>query len=150
MSQLEVINPDFIPIVENITWTLDDPMTGGIPGFLNLKMGVYDLEEGKLTGSFEVREEFLGVRGMLDGGATATLADLVSGATFMPYIPVGARVVTVETKINYFKTVKEGLVTAYSKIESLNKEIGVATCRVESGSRLVALSQSTFKVVSVL
>ena len=150
MSQFEVINPNFIPLVENIIWTLDDPMTGGIPGFLNLKMGVYNLEEGKLTGSFEVREEFLGVRGMLDGGATATLADLVSGATFMPYIPVGARVVTVETKTNYFRTVREGSVIAYSKIESLNREIGVTTCRVENDSRLVALSQSTFKIVPVL
>ncbi len=150
MSQFEVINPDFIPILENVTWTLDDPLTGGIPGFLNLKMGVYDLEKGEFTGSFEVREEFLGVRGILDGGATATLADLVSGATFYPYIPVGARVVTVETKTNYFRTVREGSVIAYSKIESLNREIGVITCRVENDSRLVALSQSTFKVVSVL
>ena len=70
-----------------------------------MKLVGFDLnviEEGCTEGWLELRQEHLQQTGLVHGGVTATLADIVAGFSAYTVVPEDQHVVTGEIKVSYF------------------------------------------------
>jgi uncharacterized protein (TIGR00369 family) len=104
-------------------------------------------EPGRVVLRMRVDERHMQVHGVVHGGVLAALADTAGGlATYMA-CPRGARVATVEMKINYLESVEGGSVTADARVIRLGKHIAVVDCEVRDETRrLVGQALMTFFV----
>jgi acyl-CoA thioesterase len=100
-----------------------------------------DVEPGRARVKMNVGPEHLNGLGLLQGGATFTLADFALAAASNAH---GTPAVSVNASISYFKSVSTGTVYAEAVEESLNTKLGTYTVRVTNESReLIALMQAT-------
>jgi uncharacterized protein (TIGR00369 family) len=108
---------------------------------------VQHVERGKVTMRMPVNARHKQVHGVVHGGVLAALADTAGGlATYMA-CPRGARVATVEMKINFLEAVEAGHVTAEAEVVRLGRHIAVTDCDLRDDSgRLVAKALMTFFV----
>ena len=60
------------------------------------------IERGRTEGWLELRQDHLQQTGLVHGGVTATLADIVAGFSAYTVVPEDQHVVTGEIKISYF------------------------------------------------
>src|ERR1700719_1028945 len=102
---------------------------------------------GRAILSMHVDERHKQVHGVVHGGVLAALADTAGGlATYMAS-PLGARVATVEMKINFLEAVEAGSVTAEAVVVRIGRHIAVTDCDLRDNSgRLVAKALMTFFV----
>jgi uncharacterized protein (TIGR00369 family) len=108
---------------------------------------VQHAERGKVTMRMPVNARHKQVHGVVHGGVLAALADTAGGlATYMA-CPRGARVATVEMKINFLEAVEAGHVTAEAEVVRIGRHIAVTDCDLRDDSgRLVAKALMTFFV----
>jgi uncharacterized protein (TIGR00369 family) len=108
---------------------------------------VQHAERGKVTMRMPVNARHKQVHGVVHGGVLAALADTAGGlATYMA-CPRGARVATVEMKINFLEAVEAGNVTAEAEVVRIGRHIAVTDCDLRDDSgRLVAKALMTFFV----
>lgn len=91
---VKVFNPAFKSRVEKF---LDRQYFMKLVGF---KLNV--IEEGRTEGWLELRQDHQQQTGLVHGGVTATLADIVAGFSAYTVVPEDQHVVTGEIKISYF------------------------------------------------
>ncbi len=91
---IEVFNPDFKSRVEKF---LERQHFMKLVGF-QLKV----IEAGRTEGWLELRKEHQQQTGLVHGGVTATLADIVAGFAAYTLVPEDHHVVTGEIKVSYF------------------------------------------------
>src|ERR1700685_4829674 len=85
---------------------------------------------GKVTLRMPVKALHKQVYGVVHGGVLAALADTAGGlATYMA-CPRGARVATVEMKINFLEAVEAGTVVAEAEVVRRGRHIAVVDCDV--------------------
>lgn len=104
-------------------------------------------EPGRAVLRMRVSERHKQVHGVVHGGVLAALADTAGGmATYMS-APRGARVATVEMKINYLEPVEKGTIIAEARVIRAGKNLAVVDCdlRDEIG-RLVGKALMTFSI----
>src|ERR1700723_4355262 len=108
---------------------------------------VQHAERGKVTMRMPVNSRHKQVHGVVHGGVLAALADTAGGlATYMA-CPRGARVATVEMKINFLEAVEGGTVTAEAEVVRLGRHISVVDCDIrDENGRLVGKALMTFFV----
>src|ERR1700758_3032171 len=75
-----------------------------------------DAAHGRVKMSMRVDERHLQVHGVVHGGILAALADTAGGLAAYMACPRGARVATIEMKINYLENVEGGTVTAEAEV----------------------------------
>jgi 1,4-dihydroxy-2-naphthoyl-CoA hydrolase len=87
--------------------------------------------------------------GLLHGGALMSLADGLGAVCAFLNLPEGAGTSTIESKSNFFRGVREGVVTATSRpIHVGRTTIAVQTESRDDGGRLVALTLQTQAVLA--
>lgn len=102
-------------------------------------------EPGRAVLRMKVRPRHRQVHGVVHGGILAALADTAGGlATYMS-VPRGARVATLEMKINYLEAVERGTLTAEARVIRLGRNFAVVDADVRDQlARLVARALMTF------
>lgn len=87
-------NPDFRERIESF---LDRQRFMKLVGF-----EITQIQEGKVEGILNLAEQHLQQTGLVHGGVTATLADIVAGLSAYTLVKPDQHVVTGEIKISYF------------------------------------------------
>jgi acyl-CoA thioesterase len=103
------------------------------------------LEPGRAVLGVEIRQELLQLQGVMHGGAMATLIDTAVAMAIVSVSEPNDRFTTVELKINYLASVREGRVTADARIIRDGRRIVVADCDAfDSNGRLAAKGLLTY------
>ena|ERR1700693_781009 len=106
------------------------------------------IEPGRVVLRLRVRPHHLQVYEVVHGGVIAALADTAGGlATYMSG-PRGARVATIEMKINFLEAVERGTVKAEARLLRRGRNFAVVECDVRDSARLVAKALMTFSIGS--
>ena len=101
-------------------------------------------EPGRAVFEMEPDERFHNPMGTLHGGVYCDLADAAMGFAYASTLAEGETFTTVELKINFFRPVRRGKLTAEAKVVRAGSNLGYVECDVKDGEgRLVARAAST-------
>lgn len=115
------------------------PPIGRLLGFV-----LKSIEPGRAVFEMDVDERHHNPMGTLHGGVYCDLADAAMGYAFAATLADGESFTTVELKINFFRAVREGKLTAEAKVLRAGATLGYVECDVTDGDgRLVARAAST-------
>jgi uncharacterized protein (TIGR00369 family) len=102
------------------------------------------IEPGHAVFGMEVDERHHNPMGTLHGGVYCDLADAAMGYAYAATLGEGETFTTVELKINFFRPVRKGRLTAEARVVRAGANLGYVECDVkDSDGRLVARSAST-------
>lgn len=135
-----VFNPKVAEALQNAA-----RIEGHFPAFLGIV--VEGAEPGRITCTLAVRPEHVTpVVGVVHGGVIAALVDHTLSIAVYPLVEPGKWVATVEFKLNYLGSVKEGVIRAVGTVERLGKRVAVVRVEVDNAGSTVALAQGTLYV----
>jgi uncharacterized protein (TIGR00369 family) len=102
------------------------------------------IEPGRAVFEMEVDERHHNPLGTLHGGIYCDLADAAMGYAYAATLGDGETFTTVELKINFFRAVRKGKLTAEANVLRAGTNLGYVECDVKDGEgRLVARAAST-------
>ena len=105
-------------------------------------------ERGRAVFSMPVLEKHKQIHQVVHGGVLAMLADTAGGFAAFLSAPKGARVVTIEMKINFLEAVERGEIRADARVLRQGKTTSVVDCEVKDQTgRLVSKALMTFAVI---
>ena len=111
----------------------------------SLGIEIDEIEQGRARLSVEVRRELLQLQGVMHGGAIASLIDTAVAFAIIGASDPADRFTTVEMKVNYLSSIREGRVTAEAKLIRDGRRIIVADCDVfDQSGRLAAKGLLTY------
>ena len=104
--------------------------------------------DGHATYKLEVAPELLNPHGVLHGGAVYVMVDYSMGGATMAVLPPGDICATIEVKISYLASVRNGTLTANTSIIKQGKRVVFLESKVtdESG-RIVATATGSFAII---
>jgi uncharacterized protein (TIGR00369 family) len=115
------------------------PPIGRLLGFV-LKV----IEPGRAIFEMEADERHHNPMGTLHGGVYCDLADAAMGYAYASTLPEGEMFTTVELKINFFRPVRKGKLTAEARVIRAGSNLGYVECDVRDGEgKFVARAAST-------
>ena len=115
------------------------PPIGRLLGFA-LKV----IEPGRAVFEMEADERHHNPIGTLHGGVYCDLADAAMGYAYASTLGEGESFTTVELKINFFRPVRKGRLTAEARVVRAGTSLGYIECDVKDGEgRLLARASST-------
>jgi uncharacterized protein (TIGR00369 family) len=115
------------------------PPIGRLLGFV-LKV----IEPGHAVFEMEAGERHHNPMGTLHGGVYCDLADAAMGYAYAATLGEGESFTTVELKINFFRPVRQGRLTAEARVVRAGGTLGYVECDVmDQTGRLVAKAAST-------
>jgi uncharacterized protein (TIGR00369 family) len=107
------------------------------------------LERGRAVITMRVKRKHIQIHGVVHGGILAALADTAGALAAYPMLPPGARLATVEMKINYLEPVVNGDLSGEGKVIRLGRNLVISECDVtDHDNRLVAKALMTFVISS--
>jgi 1,4-dihydroxy-2-naphthoyl-CoA hydrolase len=114
-----------------------------LPG--HLEMVFVTLEPGRVLATMPVTRRHMAVNGFLHAGALTTLADTVCATGCKYSLPEGAaNLTTVELKVNFLGTVREGRVSCEGRMVHGGRTTQVWDASVTSdGGKVLALFRAT-------
>jgi uncharacterized protein (TIGR00369 family) len=115
------------------------PPIGRLLGFV-LKA----LEPGWAIFEIEVDERYHNPMGTLHGGIYCDLADAAMGYAYAATLAEGETFTTVELKINFFRPMRKGKLSAEARVVRAGTTLGYVECDVKDGEgKLAARAAST-------
>jgi uncharacterized protein (TIGR00369 family) len=115
------------------------PPIGRLLGFV-LKA----VEPGRAVFEMEADARHHNPMGTLHGGVYCDLADAAMGYAYAATLAEGETFTTVELKINFFRPVRQGRLSAEARVVRAGGNLGYVECDVKDGEgRLVARAAST-------
>src|SRR5690348_12592328 len=115
------------------------PPIGGLLGFV-----LKEIEPGRAVFEMEADERHHNPMGTLHGGIYCDLADAAMGFAYAATLVEGETFTTVELKINFFRPVQRGRLTAEAKVVRAGTNLGYVECDVKDNEgRLLARAAST-------
>ena len=115
------------------------PPIGRLLGFV-----LKSIEPGRAVFEMEADERHHNPMGTLHGGVYCDLADAAMGYAYAATLGEGETFTTVELKINFFRPVRKGKLTAEARIVRAGATLGYVESDVKDGEgRLVARAAST-------
>ena len=90
-------------------------LAGLIPFAATLGINVTETTPQRVTATMDWAEERCTTGGILHGGALMAFADTIGAVCAVANLPPGAGTATIESKTNFFRAVREGVVTAISE-----------------------------------
>jgi uncharacterized protein (TIGR00369 family) len=114
-----------------------------------LRMGVVEVEHGRVIFTCTPDASMYNPLGLVQGGAVCTLLDTVSGCALHTTLPEGVSYTSVEIKVNYLRavTVDSGTLTAVGTVVKAGSRVGFTEATVTDASgKLVATATSTLLV----
>jgi uncharacterized protein (TIGR00369 family) len=126
-----------------------DALLASMPFSAGLGMRLLAAGPDEVRGELSWAPERCTSGGVLHGGALMTLADGLGAVCAFLNLPEGAGTSTIESKTNFFRGVREGVVTATSRPVHVGRTtIAVQTEARDDGGRLVALTLQTQAVLA--
>jgi uncharacterized protein (TIGR00369 family) len=115
------------------------PPIGRLLGFITKV-----IEPGRAVSEMEADERHHNPMGTLHGGVYCDLADAVMGYAYASTLAEGETFTTVELKINFFRAVRKGRLTAEARVVKAGSALGYVECDVaDQAGKLVARAAST-------
>jgi uncharacterized protein (TIGR00369 family) len=115
------------------------PPVGRLLGFV-----LKSIEPGRAVFEMEADERHHNPMGTLHGGIYCDLADAAMGYAYAATLAEGETFTTVELKINFFRPVRKGRLTAEARVVRAGTSLGYVECDVKDGEgRLLARAAST-------
>jgi uncharacterized protein (TIGR00369 family) len=115
------------------------PPIGRLLGFV-LKV----IEPGRAVFEMKADERHHNPMGTLHGGVYCDLADAAMGYAYASTLAEGETFTTVELKINFFRPVRKGKLTAEARVIRAGSNLGYVECDVRDGEgEFVARAAST-------
>ena len=115
------------------------PPIGRLLGFV-----LKSIEPGRAIFEMEADEHHHNPMGTLHGGIYCDLADAAMGYAYAATLGEGESFTTVELKINFFRSVRKGKLTAEASVVRAGSNLGYVECDVKDGEgKLVARAAST-------
>ena len=109
-----------------------------------LEFVLKQFEPGRAIFEMEADERHHNPMGTLHGGIYCDLADAAMGYAYAATLGEGETFTTVELKINFFRPVRQGRLTAEAKVLKAGGTLGYAECDVtDQTGKLVAKAAST-------
>src|SRR6266403_5413579 len=106
-------------------------------------------ERGRVVFRMPVLDLHKQIHHVVHGGVLAMLADTAGGFAAFLAAPVGARVVTIEMKINFLEAVEHGEIKADARVLRQGRSTSVVDCDVrDEDQRLVSKALMTFAIIS--
>ena len=103
-----------------------------------------EIEPGHAVFEMEADERHHNPMGTLHGGVYCDLADAALGYAYAATLGDGETFTTVELKINFFRPVRRGRLTAEAKVIKSGSTLGYVECDVkDEAGKLVARAAST-------
>src|ERR1700756_1400578 len=126
-------------IEKDVPWPLEPPPIARLLGFR-----LVSIEPGRAVFEMEVDERFHNPMGTLHGGIYCDLADAAMGYAYAATLAGGETFTTVELKINYFRPVRQGRLTAEARVIKSGSTLGYVEYDVkDDAGKLVAKAAST-------
>ena len=98
----------------------------------------------------QLRDDLMNSAGTLHGGVTASVADGAVGSSLLYHCGLERRFTTVELKVNYFRPVTEGVLTARAHLLRIGSSIAVGRVDLtDSHRRAVGVAIVTYMFVEV-
>jgi uncharacterized protein (TIGR00369 family) len=117
--------------------------TNHFPRMLGIEIDL--IEPGRAVLGVEVRQELLQLQGVMHGGAIASLVDTAVAFAIISVSKPEDRFTTVEMKVNYLSSIREGRITADARLIRDGRRIIVADCDVfDAKGRLAAKGLLTY------
>ena len=102
------------------------------------------IEPGRAIFDMDVNERHHNPMGTLHGGVYCDLADAAMGYAYASTLREAETFTTVELKINFFRPVREGKLTAEARVVKAGSTLGYIECDVKDAQgKLVARAAST-------
>src|SRR5262249_48419743 len=115
------------------------PPVGRLLGFV-----LREIEPGRAVFEMEADERHHNPMGTLHGGVYCDLADAAMGYAYAATLADGETFTTVELKINFFRPVRQGRLTAEARVVKAGSTLGYVECDVtDQTGKLVAKAAST-------
>jgi 1,4-dihydroxy-2-naphthoyl-CoA hydrolase len=126
-----------------------DQLLASMPFSVGLGMRLVAAGPDEVQGQLPWAPERCTSGGLLHGGALMALADGLGAVCAFLNLPEGAGTSTIESKTNFFRGVREGVVTATSRPVHVGRTtIAVQTESRDDQGRLVALTLQTQAVLA--
>ena len=124
-------------------------LADAIPFAATLDIEVEEVAPQSVTATMKWARERCTIGGILHGGALMALADTVGGLCAAVNLPPGAGTATIESKTNFFRAVRGGVVTATGKPLHVGRTTIVAQTDItDDGGKLVAQITQTQAILS--
>src|SRR5580658_3148002 len=115
------------------------PPIGQLLGFV-----LRSIEPGRAVFEMDTDERHHNPMGTLHGGIYCDLADAAMGYAYAATLGEGETFTTVELKINFFRPVRQGKLTAEARVVKAGGPLGYVECDViDHSGKLVARASST-------
>jgi len=115
------------------------PPAGRLLGFV-----LKEVEPGRAVFEMKADERHHNPMGTLHGGIYCDLADAAMAYAYAATLGEGETFTTVELKINFFRAVRKGKLTAEARVVRAGANLGYVECDVKDGEgKLVARASST-------
>ena len=102
------------------------------------------VEPGRAVFEMEINERLYNPMGTLHGGIYCDLADAAMGYAYASTLGEAETFTTVELKINFFRPVREGKLTAEARVVKAGSTLGYVECDLtDAQGKLVARAAST-------
>jgi uncharacterized protein (TIGR00369 family) len=102
------------------------------------------IEPGRAVFELAADERHHNPMGTLHGGVYCDLADAAMGYAYAATLAEGETFTTVELKINFFRPVRQGKLTAEARVVRAGSKLGYVECDVKDAEgRLLARAAST-------
>jgi uncharacterized protein (TIGR00369 family) len=109
-----------------------------------LGFALKSIEPGHAVFELEADERHHNPMGTLHGGVYCDLADAAMGFAYAATLGEGETFTTVELKINFFRPVRKGRLTAEARVVRAGANLGYVECDVKDGEgKLMARAAST-------
>ena len=109
------------------------------------------IEAGRTFGSLDLKPHHQQQKGLVHGGVTATVADIVSGFAAYTMVPATHHVVTAELRISYLRPGKGFRVEAEGKVIKSGEKLNFCESEVwvvqEEGRQLIAKASAIMATV---
>lgn len=104
------------------------------------------VEPGTSTLELEVREELFNPHRVVHGAALFSLADTGMGAALYPMLEQGESCATINCSINYFRGVREGLITCTTIVRNKGHNVATLESEIWNGDKLAATANGQFSI----
>ncbi|BBZ14184.1 PaaI family thioesterase [Mycobacterium branderi] len=125
-------------------------VVSAVPLAATLGIDVSEVTPQRVTATMNWAEELCTTGGILHGGALMAFADTIGAICAVANLPPGAGTATIESKTNFFRAVRSGVVTATSEPLHVGRSTIVAqTNLTDDRGKLVAQVTQTQAVLTV-
>lgn len=107
---------------------------------------VTHVEPGKSTLELDVREDLFNPHRVVHGAALFSLADTGMGAALYPMLEEGESCATINCGINYFRGVREGLITCTTIVKNKGRNVATLESEIWNGGKLAATASGQFSI----